>query len=483
MSLTKATYSMISGAKINVLDYGADPSGTQNSSAAITAALAAGAHIIVPTGTYRCDTMIELEANKVLELMGGATLIRKTANSASQDPVVWMKGSESSMFGAGQSSTFIRSENKSPNGVVRLGHKDMTESHDNVLYCTLRDLTIAGALGYGQTSGSPDVALNMVNPQFDGFASYFHNVTGLKVQSANYGIWLQGWANANTISNIQGYVIGNTTITTPGGDAFIYVNGALDNAITDCFFHFSPDTTGLKVTNFDNTGGGGSLHVPYANSCKGLIFEQGGAAAFGAKIDSGDACYYELKENCALGTQVYSTFFNTNILFAIDSSNNTFAATQTRRNNSVVSGIIGYERYAKYETLAENTSYKVIDIPIESQAGATVEIDFYATGVSSIPYQGGGKVVYQLSRTVAGVLTGSGILSRYSGGIKPCAPIIAGGVATIVFAVDNNGGSATGFGLGVDVKVTTNGAFSGAPTIYSAPTVSGTPGTPLANNI
>ena len=38
MSLTKATYSMIDGASINVLDYGADPTGATNSHAAITAA-------------------------------------------------------------------------------------------------------------------------------------------------------------------------------------------------------------------------------------------------------------------------------------------------------------------------------------------------------------------------------------------------------------------------------------------------------------
>jgi hypothetical protein len=482
MSLTKATYSMISGAKTNVLDYGADPTGAADSSAAITAALAAGTHIIVPTGTYRCDSMIELNASKVLELMGGATLKRMSAHSASDDPVVWMKGSDASLFGAGQSNSFIASENRAPKGVVRLGHKDMTESHDNVLYCTLQDMTIAGAIGYGQTTGSPDVCLYMPNPQFNGLASYFHNITGLKVQSANYGIWMHGWANANTISHIQGYVIGNTTMTASFGDAFIYIDGALDNAISDCFFHFSPDTTGLKVTSADNTGGGGFLHVPFANSCKGLVFEQGGSNAFGCKIDSGTSSFYEVKDNCAQGNQVFSTFFDGNILFAINSAQSTWSATQSQRNNAAGS-IIGYERYAVYTGLTENTSYKVVDVPVGPQAGATIEIDFYANGASGIAYQGGGKVVYQLSRTSGGTLTGSGILSRYSGGIKPCVPIIVGGVATIVFAVDNNGTGVNAFQLGVDVKVTTSGSYSGAPTVYTTTTASGTAGTPLANNI
>jgi hypothetical protein len=59
MSLTKVTYSMIQGAVFNVLDYGADPTGVSDSTAAINAALAAaktnptmGATVYLPTGEY-----------------------------------------------------------------------------------------------------------------------------------------------------------------------------------------------------------------------------------------------------------------------------------------------------------------------------------------------------------------------------------------------------------------------------------------------
>lgn len=54
MSLTKATYSMISGAVANVLDYGADASGVASSTAAFTAAIATGKSVFVPAGTYKC---------------------------------------------------------------------------------------------------------------------------------------------------------------------------------------------------------------------------------------------------------------------------------------------------------------------------------------------------------------------------------------------------------------------------------------------
>lgn len=65
MALTKATYSMILGAPINVLDFGADPTGSTDSSAEITAAIAAcqaasQSSLYFPTGIYRIESTIIL---------------------------------------------------------------------------------------------------------------------------------------------------------------------------------------------------------------------------------------------------------------------------------------------------------------------------------------------------------------------------------------------------------------------------------------
>ena len=62
MSLTKASYSIINGAPINVLDYGAVGNGTTDDTVAIQAAIDAAAVnnqlLYFPTGTYRVvDTL------------------------------------------------------------------------------------------------------------------------------------------------------------------------------------------------------------------------------------------------------------------------------------------------------------------------------------------------------------------------------------------------------------------------------------------
>lgn len=61
MSLTKVSYTMINGAQINVLDYGADPTGTNDSSANIiaaqNAATAINAILYFPNGTFLCKNL------------------------------------------------------------------------------------------------------------------------------------------------------------------------------------------------------------------------------------------------------------------------------------------------------------------------------------------------------------------------------------------------------------------------------------------
>lgn len=85
MSLTKVSYSMIAGAPVNILDFGADLTGTTDSAAAIQAAVDSistvsggagpGGLVYIPTGTYRIQTQINLPYGVSVKGNGGTASI------------------------------------------------------------------------------------------------------------------------------------------------------------------------------------------------------------------------------------------------------------------------------------------------------------------------------------------------------------------------------------------------------------------------
>ena len=84
MSLTKVTSSMIVGGVTNILDFGADPTGVADSSAAFTAAIASFAatevvYIEIPTGDYLISNKITINRSVIIKGTGGR-LIANVAN-------------------------------------------------------------------------------------------------------------------------------------------------------------------------------------------------------------------------------------------------------------------------------------------------------------------------------------------------------------------------------------------------------------------
>jgi parallel beta-helix repeat protein len=87
MSLTKASYSMITGAPVNVLDYGAKGDGSTDDSAAIQAAINTGKPVVFPYATYKISTPITYTGE------------------------VNIDGNNSTILGDGQSFTFTNASN------------------------------------------------------------------------------------------------------------------------------------------------------------------------------------------------------------------------------------------------------------------------------------------------------------------------------------------------------------------------------------
>lgn len=84
MSLTKATYSMINGAPFNVLDYGADPTGTTDSTTALQAAMNAAAAASQPlefqSGTYLKNAELVIP-NGITMFCKGRAIVKNTVGS------------------------------------------------------------------------------------------------------------------------------------------------------------------------------------------------------------------------------------------------------------------------------------------------------------------------------------------------------------------------------------------------------------------
>lgn len=78
MSLTKATYSMTSGAVINVLDYGAVGNGVRDDTADIQAALDAGSGVFFPEGNYKITAPLQLNTDNFVFGESMASVITAT---------------------------------------------------------------------------------------------------------------------------------------------------------------------------------------------------------------------------------------------------------------------------------------------------------------------------------------------------------------------------------------------------------------------
>jgi hypothetical protein len=118
MSLTKVTYAMIQGAVANALDFGADPTGATSSTAAIQAAVNAGAgSVYFPKGTY---------------------LIQVTAGVGVTIP------SSMVLFGEGMEETIIKSVPTTLSDNLRYSNNLFTTA-DGLDEVVFKDMTLDGA--------------------------------------------------------------------------------------------------------------------------------------------------------------------------------------------------------------------------------------------------------------------------------------------------------------------------------------------------
>jgi hypothetical protein len=270
---------------VSVMDFGADPTGTTDSTAAIQAAINNSSFVVIPFGTYRCDSTVVITSSYGTPknvLSQGATLIRKSASSSNTTPVVQLLGSYGSFNGG---NGFVISENNSPSGVVALGQSDATTCNYTAIYWSFSNVNVLGNITAGNantatTFQSIGVYIPSSQPQLGSSSTnYFGTIENVTVSGVTIGTWLSDLANGHKFVNFQvrgfshyGYLFqgayGNTVY---GG--FMEVN-YLDSKIG----------IGLKTKAYPSAPYASSLQSMY-NHIYGITMEFSGTAMQGLVID------------------------------------------------------------------------------------------------------------------------------------------------------------------------------------------------------
>jgi len=188
MSLTKVSYSMIQGAPVNVLDFGAIGNGVANDTVAIQAALNSGSlYVFVPQGTYKIATTLTIPSgveifgcgnSSVLSLAADTTMLTTTgSNVVIRD--IRLNGNKSTYNGTNNNAIYV-------NWVSVAGSN-----------CKISDVSIINIAGAGiiglasSTTASSDVWIENCNIENTG-------THGIITQDYISNVWIIGNKVKNT---------------------------------------------------------------------------------------------------------------------------------------------------------------------------------------------------------------------------------------------------------------------------------------------
>jgi hypothetical protein len=186
MALTKVSYSMIEGAPVNVLDFGADPTGATDSTTeidnAINALPSSGGIVMFPPGTYKCN--IDISKSDVCLIGYGAILLTNTTNPIVQiyDPA----GIVARVFFEGFK---LNGDNENVVGV-----KVIKATHVNVSNCWIRNCENHGVQITGDGTGSVTQIL-VENCRIDAGASPVAGASGISIGGGGVATTVRLWNN------------------------------------------------------------------------------------------------------------------------------------------------------------------------------------------------------------------------------------------------------------------------------------------------
>ena len=226
MALTKATYSMISGAVFNVLDFGASPSATAvTNTTAFLAAIAAvqaadGGAIYVPTGSY---------------------LVQKDSLVNTQTDI------SMTIFGDGPTASQISCDDATGGFILK-----NNVAASNISSFTLRDIGLNGPIaGIGLHLQGNQAQVRVENVSFN---------------ALNTCMQVEGIFNSHFSSlRFRNYVIGIQ------GDPTFTALSAQNNTFTSCYFSYGVDTTPATAYAIKSVNMGQNVYINCDFEASGLL--------------------------------------------------------------------------------------------------------------------------------------------------------------------------------------------------------------------
>lgn len=201
MTLTKAHNRMIAGSVVNVLDYGADSTGTSDATAAINAAyavaIAGGGELFFPAGTYLCN--VTFNGGAPVRGAGRYKTVLKPFNTSSYCVRIFGAGggtfSNEYEFGASVSSLSIVNDTVAGSG-LQLGELGNSSGCSNV---SIEDIHIQGFtynLRLERAIMCSFKDMDILEGEYGIWADSEDNVTTLhfdtvRSRSNDYGMYLQ----------------------------------------------------------------------------------------------------------------------------------------------------------------------------------------------------------------------------------------------------------------------------------------------------
>lgn len=332
MSLTKVSYSMIDTAPVNVVDYGADPTGSNDSTAAINAAFAASTNIYIPAGTY---------------LISGTGL--QYVTSYQHITTITGAGANNTTFSYSGSGTLLKSNTRG--GVYLRGIKLLRNGN--------RDSTIGlnfDANEYSIVEQCQFIGFSkgLVSGIGTGGDSFFNKIDSCFFDACDFDVYFSVTPAGNLPSNSNTFINCKFSNTTQWG---VYHDGGIKNTFIGCAFEGVGDGLYLRgndcaVINcyVENSGGtgievdagygpGGNDQSGYYNAIINPI-NAGGAGAF---VDNGINTFFVGRD----GLQTEDLLLQTNVIGNKDGASAIILQrARTAENLLVVPG--GYPLFPNY---------------------------------------------------------------------------------------------------------------------------------------